>query len=195
MLSVEAYLSSLPNGLDSHPSCTVKASVLSAVRERQRQAWDDTVGRWPILSSLQTLPPPNTWIPEVAYNALVLGIAEGNGWTHTDLTQLGRDAMHDINRSAVYGFLLKMLTSKMMVKGTASRWNVFHAGTTLTSSFNDDDVLQMRLTFPHGLFDEALAHYYRGVFQAVLDDARDPGQVGPPKVTDTAAVWQVRLQR
>ncbi|MCP4503180.1 MAG: hypothetical protein GY822_24855 [Deltaproteobacteria bacterium] len=102
--------------------------------------------------------------------------------------------MAKINASALYGFMLRLLSAKMTINGTASRWKQLHGGTTLeTVSEGSDHDLVIRLSFPEHEFQEPHSVFYQGVFQAVLNEAREEGVVGLGRLTKTSIEWPLHF--
>ncbi|MFO0599105.1 MAG: protein kinase [Myxococcaceae bacterium] len=144
-----AYLSLLPNGLDSFPEVQAKGSIV--------QSFLDGV---PIHKHLAVLPPaladlvkrpplPSAWVSEVRMAALFMACADlcfpdPDAWV-----EFAYRANKKIIEGPLYSVLFRVLGVKRIVSGVASRWEQFHRGTTLTVVKFDANEGHLKLTSPH----------------------------------------------
>jgi hypothetical protein len=166
-----AYLASLPQGLESHVSCQVRADVHLDIP--------------PLLASLPsdtTLPPSlrgfidgsarTEWIPETVANTLMLLVRDA---VHkSDEALLAWDYERNVklfnrplNRALVY-----VMSTSLLVMGCAKRWSNFHRGTSLyatpIASTAGKKSSRAVLSFPDGLYDRLLVDILCGAYRAAL---------------------------
>lgn len=189
----QAELEQLLTHLDDFALHQTKAEILYVLTEQHPQLWAKVLQHHDAFSSLQPLPLRTSWTSEALLNGTMLCMAVVGDWGHEEVRAMGYAASEQMNNSKVYGIMLRMLSGKMIVKGAASRWGKLHQGTTLHAR-DDGDVVVAELQHPPHLFGPTMAVAYEGVFQAILDVARDPGTVHLQSSTPTMTTWTMHFR-
>lgn len=189
-----AYIDALPEGLDSYPSCTGKASIARVVHDMHG---GEIAGLPSVLDQeLRTPSPSAAWIPQAHVLAMILAMVEtapiGPGdreaqWIHK--------AAFSLFQTPMYQILMKAASPRMLVKGAGIRWYAFFRGSALRSEMHDVGGL-VHLECPPGLFNEDLARVFVYVLRAALastaeacdDDAVDLEDFAPGHIVYRAIV-------
>jgi hypothetical protein len=128
----DAYVRSLPAGLDSYPQVTQKAHGL-----RMSTANSGIERRLDLLppelrAFIAEAPAPGTWVPEVKVHALLLAIGDvcfGNDDSRFE------SLVYETNRrllgGPVYSILFKLLGPQRISRGASGRWGQMHRNTAL----------------------------------------------------------------
>lgn len=149
-----AYLEKLPNGLDSHPSCLAKGSMLRADLGPDALEVPRGLLPEPIERLLSDPPLPTQWIPEVHNVAAHLASYE---------LRFGRDQeatarhVYAANRALVESPLYKGLftvpSPTLLVRGAERRWAHLHRGVSIDVTISADRKAGVfTLKYPDHLF-------------------------------------------
>jgi hypothetical protein len=147
----------------------VVEAVLSAVPRFADPAPD-------LVTELLTMP-RGAWIPEVVFNAAILAMADRAGWSDIRLLAWHRALNQRLFRGPVYRAVMAFFTPRLLLERGPSRWNSFHAGTTLEVSTEGDHGGSAVLRHPRGLFTPLLLRIYAEAFGAALENARARGTI------------------
>jgi hypothetical protein len=168
--TLEAYIAQLPNGLDSFPTCLIKASVIRDALS-SKAIPDDPSLPAPIRALLQGPPPVSSLVPEVLSNAMLLtlydvhfaalGWQAAGSWLHATTYQL--------LRTPLYRILFAVLSPERLVSGVAQRWQAFRRGSELTLTDKTDGFARLRLVFPAGLHTDLTLFLLAAAFRAAID--------------------------
>jgi serine/threonine protein kinase len=145
---LDAYLASLPNGVESFPEVQQKGSIVQTFLEGV-----------PIQQHLTSLPeavaelvrhPPlaSAWISEVKAAALYLACAELCFPSTEAWVEFAYRANRKIIEGPIYAVLFRVLGVKRIVKVVAGRWEQFHRGTQLTVVHFEGTDGRLRLETP-----------------------------------------------
>ena len=128
--AVNAYLERLPAGIDSYPECQTKgAAIRSYLDTLPAMALPDAL---PARLSLLLERPPlaSGWISEVQWHALMIFFGSEVFGERGYL-----DSVYDSNlallSSMTYRVLFRLVSTRAVLAQAASRWSLFHRGTTL----------------------------------------------------------------
>ncbi len=167
--SQQAYLATLPSGLDSFPAHRAKASLvrtalsLYTFSDEQRDALP---GR--LRQMVEEPPTSNRWVFEVEYTALCLGPCDAHRWSDPEFSRFWYDLTKALMANALYAGLLGFLTPKLLLRTAALRWASFHKGVELSTRAAPGG-LYLELGFPEGLIPRVCTQAYAQVFQATVD--------------------------
>lgn len=178
--ALSAYIDGLPLGVDSHPGCTVKASVYRDALDSK--GLDDVIDELPEALRMLVLEPPpvSAWVPEVHAIAIMTAIRD----RHFESGQSGLDAYeewtHERNlrllTRPLYRALFLLLSPERLLNGLGRRWGAFRRGTTLEVLESSRGRAALRLRYPTNLYDETALSGLSGAFRAAAEaaGARDP---------------------
>jgi hypothetical protein len=169
---VGAYLAALPGGIDAHPECVAKGSLVRNLLEGQPAG--ELARRLPgALRRLAAEPPMGIeWIPEVHLTALYLGLADVRGLRDEDFLLFARERNRSLFRSPAYRFLMEVVTPATLLKFAVQRWGNFHRGIALEVGGVSDDGVRVSLRFPEALLPPLMIRVYAQAFVAALELAR-----------------------
>jgi hypothetical protein len=193
--SVHDYLERLPDGIDSHPHCVAKASLLShALRSRPIAPPPGSLPE-AVHRLIEQPPPVSAWVPEVPFNAAVLAIYD-EVFGGEDLRGF-EDWVCDFNRALfanpLYRVLFALVSPARLVSLAASRWSAFHRGSSLVRLEHRADFSRLRLGFPSRLFGHVmLVGFTAGVRAAAMVAGARAATGKLETATDTFAEYSVR---
>ena len=166
-----AYLAQLPAGLDSHPECTAKASVVRKVYEFARD--NPLVGLPEPLQRLLDEPlPSSTWVPQAQVLAAIVAMVEARCFDPETEREWVRRAATHLFASSMYRILMWAATPRMVFKSAQIRWSAFFRGTRLESEVFERSA-RVRLISPDGLFNPDLQTIFAEVMYAAVNYTRD----------------------
>ena len=145
------YVDALPDGINSHPECLVKGSVLRSVKDSVPQHIDIDALPEPIAQLLRHPPLPTAWISEVYFHVVMLAYQEGipaqefEGWVF--------DRNRKLLRTSLYRVLFLVVSPERLFVGMASRWSAFRRGTELSLLERSGTKARLALSFPRRLHD------------------------------------------
>ncbi len=167
------YLAALPGGTAAYPECQARRGVVEAVLSAVPR-FSDPVPQ--LVADLLTMP-RGAWIPEVVFNAAILAMADRAGWSEIQILAWHRALNRRLFRGPVYRAVMAFFTPRALLEKGASRWNAFHAGTTLEVSPEGDHGGSAVLHHPPHLFTPLLLRIYAEAFGAALENARATGRI------------------
>ena len=169
--TVEAYLASLPGGIDAYPDCMHKGDIL--------QVW---LKNSPTGGLAERLPGPLAryvargasvppWVPEVHACALYLAIRavhfadDGAFLSHA----------YECNRAVLdtpsNRILFWVATPSAILRGAGLRWGHLHRGTSLDIRIRSEGAGDLSLSYPAGLLPEIVLLGNATGFAAALENA------------------------
>jgi hypothetical protein len=171
LATVEAYLASVPGGLDAYPECAHKGEAL---------------GVWlrasPTEGLAARLPPPvarlledetaiSTWVPEVHANVIYLALRECSfGDDEAFLAHA-----HSCNRAVLQTPLNRVVfwvaSPKAILRAAGLRWGSLHRGSSLEVRVARDTFAQFVLRHPPNLFPAIVLRGMATGFAAALENA------------------------
>lgn len=166
-----AYLAALAGGLDAHPQCLVKGSV---VREIVTSGFAREVSHLlpaELRSHFDVKPVATSWVPEVHVHALLLATYDrffagprGKGkagfldWAYTQNL-----ALFD---TTLYRVLFFVVSPERLFNGMDKRWSTFRRGSTLEATLVEKGRAEMTVRYPVGLYNDLLAGVRAASFRA-----------------------------
>lgn len=169
---LQAFLSGLPQGLDSFPACRAKGSMLRAALEL-RAIPDGAAALEPRIARLFFDPPPSSaWITEAEYVAFSLAMADLRHMDAPAFTRYWHEVMLHMT-DGVYSAALSLLSPSLLLRSMAALWGGFHRGLPLSAATLPGGLL-LQMTIPRGLFPPIIFDGFVGVFQALLKRSRRP---------------------
>ncbi len=167
--TLDAYLASLPQGLETSPEMQQKGSVVQSFLEGV-----------PIHTHLSALPPaiaelvkhpplPSAWISEVKAFALFLACADLCFPSPEAYVEFAYRANKKMIEGPLYSMLFRMLGVKRIVKVVAGRWDQFHRGTSLTVVHFEGNEGRLRLDSPLHATPLLIAQCHGTAMRAVME--------------------------
>jgi hypothetical protein len=176
--NASAYLHALPAGLDSFPSCRVRALVFEHIG-RQYPELAPRLPPGPLASLLGNTLESSSWLPEVVgqvANLMVRDACFSSDEAYCDWTYQMSLVSFD---KPLLRQLMRLMSPSLLVFGAAKRWNTVHAGSELSVSgvrtSGDRSEVTGHLRFPEGLFPELFLKSLCPAFRAALSLARGRG--------------------
>ena len=172
----DAYVASLPDGLDSYPDCVVKGSVVRVFGDRlEPEVLDNLPAEVRELS--RNPPQMNEWVPF----AKVAGLAHGV----RDQVFIGDDdglrvwfagGMESVLSSPMYRILLSLTSPVRIARTSERRWSAFNRGVTRKCLAVFENGARGEVRYPPYLIDELLAEAFVQSFERALalSRARNP---------------------
>ncbi len=170
--SMDRYLASLPNGLDSYPECQTKFSVLRTfVQPDESSALARVLP--PKLAEVVRYPaPPSAWLFDVHATAIYLATADAIT-SPAAFVESAYNNNYALLDSAMYRVLFRLVGVKRMLSRSGENWATFHRGTTL--SLRSFDAVgrkaNLRLDAPSNLVPQLLADSYATGVRAAVEIA------------------------
>ncbi|HVY47175.1 MAG TPA: DUF2378 family protein [Minicystis sp.] len=188
--TVDAYLRSLPGGIDAYPECCTKASVL---REALLRPIPPDVDLPAELRALVARPPPVTaWIPEVHHNALMLALYDVHFGGLDAFLAWVLEGNRRLFARPLYRALFFVLSPERLFVGAELRWGTFRKGSTLRVEERGDKRAVLRVVAPARLH---MAQSIRGLgmaFQAAAERAgAEDVHVDVPFSSETDATYRI----
>lgn len=167
---VHQYLSGLPRGLDSYPTCLQKASVFRQFIKLAPSTWKSNLPA-PLGALIRSPPPLTAWIPEVHATSVYLGIVDVRGWEDREFVNRSLAMNRELLQSPLYRILMSMVSPSRLIRGGPSRWMTMHQGIELTGLVEGKTSALFKLTFPPRIMPTLLVQSYATAFQAALEIA------------------------
>ncbi len=152
--TLAAYLSSLPEGLASHPSAQIKGAVLRDVYIpaplRVVEGLPDEV------RELILHPPPHSvWVPEVHFHAL-LHAAYDHFFIHRmdEYDQWISSSVRSLLNSPLYRIAFFVISPARLRRSMQSRWELVRRGTELQLEELADASWMLRIKHPFALYSD-----------------------------------------
>jgi len=124
---LEAYLATLPKGIDSYPSCVQKGSIARVWLEAGPKLLNRDALPEPVRALAERPPLPSSWVPEVHANALYLAIAE-----HFPSEPAFVDFCYRMNRnmmrSVVYRTMARVASPHSFLQAARLGWRLLRRG-------------------------------------------------------------------
>lgn len=169
-----AYVAALPDGLDSHPECKAKGSMLRV--DLKAMPAPETSGLLPreIEALLHDLPLNSQWIPEVhnvAAHLAAYDLRFGDDWdaaaSHIYLSN------KRLLESPLYKALFLLASPGLLLRGAQWRWGQLHKGVELKAVLHDDRRSgTITLSYPSNLFSHEFVRGIGAGIKALLEANR-----------------------
>jgi uncharacterized protein (TIGR02265 family) len=172
LASVSTYLLQLPGGVDAHPECCVKASLLR--NAMGGMVLGPEVPLPAVVRALLDHPPPvSSWVPEVHFNVIMMAIHE----VHFGRGQADAYAawVYQQNRkllsTALYRALFLLVSPERLLVGMEKRWGTFRKGTELSSTLRSDHDVEVLVRCPPYLYAPVAVESMCSALRAAVDCA------------------------
>lgn len=165
-----AYIARLPQGLDSHPDCQVKASLYRSTldgRPIPRSAAELLPAR--LKRKVLDPDPVSAWIPEVQSLALVTAHLDVCCSSLDDFERSCYLRQRRLFDSPLYRAIVKLATPNLLLRTAALRWGALHRGTTLEIQENERGLARLSMDHPEHLWDGPTRLALTAGFRALLD--------------------------
>ncbi|MFO0554604.1 MAG: hypothetical protein U0271_39875 [Polyangiaceae bacterium] len=168
--AVEQYLGRLPGGLDAHPECQMKGSVLRAFATGlPRPLVADGNLPEPVRELIATPSLPTAWIPEVHATALIVFASAACFDDAQSFLEHAHRTNYALLDSLAYRVLFRLIGATRLAAQAAARWSVFHKGTSIDILSREDGAVRFRLKAPAHHVPRVLAQAYATAFRAALE--------------------------
>jgi uncharacterized protein (TIGR02265 family) len=192
---VQSYLDQLPGGIDAHPECMVKASVVRNAIIARPLGPDVPLPR-PIRAIATDLPSPSTWVPEVHFNAVMLAIREAHFHDDGDaFLAWGYDLNRRLFSTALYRVIFFVVTPERLLPNVEKRWGTFRRGTTATVVRLSETEAELRVESPAYLYTPLTVQGMAVALRAALACAgAKNGSVEGAVLSGTSVVYRVNVR-
>jgi len=170
---VAEYVSSLPQGLASHPSCQAKGAVLRSILGARPLSTVPADGLPTSVLELMARPPSNSqWIPETLFWSVTFAVADCHGLDAKGHIDWHREVNTDLYRSAVFRFLMSLASPELLLDLGSTRWAAMHRGTRITLKPTGKRSTQLTIDFPDRLFSRLVLEGLISAFVVALEFSR-----------------------
>lgn len=187
-----AYFRGLPDGLDSYPSCQVRADVAQEILRLFPHILQHPGISPDVVKTIQASLAKKDWMPDVqgvVARLLVRDVACSSDEEYLDWSYR---VAGELFKRPIFKVLMYVLSPTLVLMGTEKRWGTFRRGTTLTSRLEKNNAMT-ELRFPTNLYTPVVLQGFGEAFRASLTAARatDP-RVELIEATAELARWSVR---
>jgi len=169
---VQAYVSELPAGLDSYPTCVQKGSIVRMWMAAARPLRQSTALPDPVRELVERPPLPSSWVPEVHANAVYLAIRDEQFTSDRDFLAYCHRTNQDFFKSPLCRALTVLPSAKSALIAFKLGWKFLRKGTFLAISEQPDETLRIRLTWPPMVTPEVLARAFVTGFDTAIEASR-----------------------
>jgi hypothetical protein len=171
LASVEAYLSSLPAGVDSYPERAHKGESLSVWLQRSPARGLAAFVPAQVAPLLVPDRPFPTWVPEVHASVLYLAIREARFADDAAFLAHARACNRAVLQTPTNRVLFWALSPSAILRAAGLRWGSLHRGTSIDVRVARDASAQLVLEYPPRLFPEIVLRGTATGFAAALENA------------------------
>lgn len=188
------YLDALPGGLDAHPTCMCKASLIREMIDDELPEVVEALHRLPApLASLVREPPlDTTWIPEVHMAAIFLAIADASPVSEEVMLERAREVNRRLFASPMYRALGALMRPDRLLRYSGGVWKRWHQGSELHWGARRGDEMRGWIRFPDHLMPAMLARAIGTSFEALSDLGGPDAVCEVTSVTKNEAHFTVR---
>lgn len=190
---IDAYLASLPEGIDSYPQCTHKGEPLSIwLRRSPTEGLADKLPA-PCAALLDAARPFPSWVPEVHANVLYLAILEVSFGDERAFLAHAEQCNRAVLQTPTNRVLFWVAAPKAILRAAGQRWSSLHRGSAIEVRVAQDTAAEVDLHYPPRLFPEIVLRGTATGFLAALENAgaRDV-QMDVRRVDETRAMFAAR---
>ena len=194
--TVASYLERLPGGIDAHPECKVKGSIIADALGDTKLAKELPLP--PVVRSLLEQPPPvSVWVPEVYLNVLMLTVLDAH-FGHNNVAgylQWIYDRNRKLLSTMLYRALFFVLSPERLLSGVEKRWAVFRRGTTVAAQHCGRRNVELHVTSPPYLYGTMTTHGISAALRAAIDcagavEGRVIGELRSPCLVVYRITWR-----
>ena len=169
---VDAYLASLPDGIESHPTCQTKSALIRSALKVRPVEGRSLAGLPPVVAEMLENPPPATqWVGTVPHFTAQLAIGDLHDLQPHDYDEFWYAHMKRLMTGPVYSTFFRLISPSYLVRTSTMRWSQFYRGWHVEVKPVDAG-LDLRLRYPTHLLPPEAVQGFRGVWQAMIDVAR-----------------------
>lgn len=171
-----AYLDQLPNGVESHPDCTIKGAAARPFLD-DKPLTSVPQGALPERLHALIMNPParSSWVSDVENNCLHYAITDFYRMTEDAYLAWIEDKVQALFGGPVYRLMMSLASPEALLGSNLARWETFHNGSTLTTVEQKPKWVRRVLRFPEGLFDATGLRTQARIFEATLKHSRAKG--------------------
>lgn len=192
---VDAYLASLPEGIDSYPQCAHKGEPLAIwLRRSPTEGLGDKLPA-PVAALLDPSRAFPSWVPEVHANVLYLAILEASFADDRAFLAHADQCNRAVLQTPTNRVLFWVAAPKAILRAAGQRWSSLHRGSAIEVRVAKDTSAEVDLHYPPRLFPEIVLRGTATGFLAALENAgaRDV-DLAVRRVDDTRAVFAASWQ-
>src|SRR5262249_26365956 len=165
---MEAYLGGLASGLEAHPQCQQKGSIVRGVLRGFPLA--GLPPRPPPVQALIEEPPlASSWVSEDYASALYLAICDAQFPDDGAYIRFSFEFNRKLLRSPLYRVLMVVATPTRLMRHAGLRWGALHRGSRFAVELSGERSAHGVLHYPPHLFPELLARCFGTAFQAAVE--------------------------
>jgi hypothetical protein len=167
--SLDRYLESLPNGIDSYPEATVKGAVLRSMLLEVDFKPEPGVLPAAVERCAQEPPATSTWVPETFHGALSEAIYDARFHEHGGMPAFESwvlERSRKLISSPLYKVLFFVVRPERVFIGAQKRWSAFHRGSRFEITDEGATRRTVRLSHPPHLFSHHALHAFAASFRA-----------------------------
>jgi hypothetical protein len=182
----------LPNGLESYPSCQVRADVAAEILRLFPEILQHPGISPEVVATIQASLAKKDWMPDVQGVVARLLVRDIACTTDQEYLDWSYRVASDLFKRPIFKVLMYVLSPTLVLLGTEKRWGTFRRGTMLKSRVRDNSAIT-ELAFPENLYTPVVLLGFGEAFRASLAAARatDP-RVELLEATSELARWSVR---
>jgi hypothetical protein len=171
LATVDAYLASLPGGIDAYPECAHKGDALAVwLRASPTAGLAERVP--PVVARLVTDESAiTTWVPEVHANVLYVAIRECSFRDDESFLVHAHACNEAVLQTPLNRVVFWVAAPKAILRAAGLRWGSIHRGSTLEVSVARDTYAHCVLRYPPNLFPAIVLRGLATAFAAALENA------------------------
>lgn len=150
--SLERYLASLPIGVDSHPHCQAKASLVHSALGGMDSDAVAAVLPEPVAEMVRSLPPASFWVPAVWSDAVFHAVCDTHFETEDAILEWCYERTAQMSRNPIYRGFMKVVGPSRIFRIGPKVHRLIQRGTSLRNHVEPGRVVS-RVGFPSHLHD------------------------------------------
>lgn len=173
---MDAYLASLPAGLESYPQCRIKGAAFAPLVKSPPPGLDPSVLPASLRGVLERPPSVTDWVPEVWFASIVHHLRDAVFDTDEAYEAWNLEGMRNTLGGPLYRMRFAFLSPRRMAKMAPRSWSSFRLGShrTLLEEHPDHNVGQ--LEYPEHFVDEFYMRFHGRSIEYIysLSRAKNP---------------------
>ncbi len=168
-----AHLESLPAGLDSHPDCKAKGTLVRSFASELSAEEARAAGLpGPVEALLVSQPSNRAWVPEVLSWAGIFAVADLQGLDDAAWAKWVARKNRELYTSAVMRLVMNFTSPKLALSLASAYWGVIHHGSRLHVVELGESSAKVVLHYPDRLFGQPAAAALAVAFSVALELSR-----------------------
>jgi len=169
-----AWLEQLPQGVNSHPGCQVKGSLLRRlVKSQKLQPFlHELPGE--LLDWFEAPPLVSAWVPEVHLFAMLHALRDFV-YDEPELHAFLGAGIERMLSSPLYRIMFLVVTPKRLLTGLGRRWDQFHRGTSMTVLRDTGRTIDVAVDHPAHLYSPTIRKLTAATFLTAVTAAGGRG--------------------